>query len=327
MDIRDFRIEPSDLAWTGRDLARPESVIAEPDGTLWCSDGRGGATRIAPDGSQARFTPWGGEPNGLALAPDGRIVAANIALGRVQDMARDGSDARTLLDAIEGRPLGCANHVGFDGGRRLWITSTTRAEQWWATVGDRRADGFVARVERPDRLGAGEGAAAGGRILADGIWAANEARLDADERHLYVAETMAARILRFPVREDGSLGEREVHGPDPLGPACYPDGIVFDAEENLWVALPARNGVGVLTPEGEWRVVLEDPCQDALDAFHRRWEDGEATPEDFLAVAGETLRFVSSVCFAGPDRRRVHLGSLAMDRLPTFRSPIPGRAL
>jgi gluconolactonase len=30
------------------------------------------------------------------------------------------------------------------------------------------------------------------------------------------------------------------------------------------------------------------------------------------------------VCFAGPDRRTVHVGSLAMSRLPTFRSPVPG---
>lgn len=311
-DVRDFALGLDQLDWTGRDLARPESVIAESDGTVWCSDGRGGVTRIAPDGSQERFTGWGGEPNGLTFAPDGRIVTANIALGRIQAMTRDGRP-ETLLEEVDGRPLTCANHVGYDSRGRLWITCTTRGDHWWATIGDRRVDGFVALLDED-----------GGRVVAENIWAANEARLDAEERFLYVAETMGARILRFPVREDGSLGEREVFGPDPLGRACYPDGITFDVSGNLWVALPARNGVGVLTPDGDWRIVLEDPREEAIQAFHRKWYEGSVTPDDFMAVAGDVLQFVSSVCFAGPDRRTVHLGSLGMSRLPTFRAPVPG---
>jgi hypothetical protein len=47
-----------------------------------------------------------------------------------------------------------------------------------------------------------------------------EARLDAEERYLYVAETMQARILRFPVRSDGSLGDREVFGPTGWAPTA-----------------------------------------------------------------------------------------------------------
>jgi gluconolactonase len=42
------------------------------------------------------------------------------------------------------------------------------------------------------------------------------------------------------------------------------------------------------------------------------------------AAAGPRLQFPTSVCFAGPDLRTVHVGSLAMPRLPTFRSPVPG---
>jgi hypothetical protein len=43
-----------------------------------------------------------------------------------------------------------------------------------------------------------------------------------------------------------------------------------------------------------------------------------------LAAAGSRLQFPTSLCFAGPDRRTVYVGSLAMSRLPTFRSPVPG---
>lgn len=313
-DIRGFTVEIQELEWTGRDLVRPESVILDGDWNLWCSDARGGATRIGPDGSQELLTGWGGEPNGLAIAPDGRLVTANIALGRVQAMRRDGSGAETLLEEVDGRRLTCANHPNYDSRGRLWITCTTRAEHWWACAAEPRPDGFVVLVDER-----------GPRIVADGIWAANESRLDADERFLYVAETMKARVIRFPIREDGSLGEREVFGPDPLGDGAYTDGITFDSRGNLWVALPARNGIGVLAPDGRWQVVFEEPDQGALDAFHERQKAGTVAPEDFMAAAGRTVQFPSSLCFGGSDLRTAYVGSLAMSRLPTFRAPVAGR--
>jgi sugar lactone lactonase YvrE len=42
------------------------------------------------------------------------------------------------------------------------------------------------------------------------------------------------------------------------------------------------------------------------------------------AAAGPRLQFPTSVCFAGQDLRTAYVGSLAMPRLPTFRSPVPG---
>ena len=50
--IKEFRLDLSDLTFTGHDLVRPESIIAKPDGTLLMSDGRGGITQVDPDGNQ-----------------------------------------------------------------------------------------------------------------------------------------------------------------------------------------------------------------------------------------------------------------------------------
>jgi sugar lactone lactonase YvrE len=273
--IRHFTLDLDDLEWTGNDLVRPESVVAEPDGTLWASDARGGATRIDPGGGQSFLGGWGGEPNGLAIDPSGDLVTANIALGLVQRM--------------------------------------TREDQWWPAVAHPRPDGFIVLVDER-----------GARIVADGIYGTNEARLDPDERYLYVAETMKARILRFPVAADGSLGEREVFGPDGLGPGAFVDGFTFDAEGNLWVTTVVRNGLGVLDREGDWHVVFEDPREDALATFADKLRAGTGEPQDMLAAAGPTLQFPTSVCFAGEDLRTVYVGSLAMTRLPTFRSPVRG---
>ncbi len=51
-----FRVDPADLDYIGENLQRPECILAEPDGTLWSADARGGVVRIAPDGSQAIVT-------------------------------------------------------------------------------------------------------------------------------------------------------------------------------------------------------------------------------------------------------------------------------
>jgi hypothetical protein len=57
--IKRFTFDVDELGWTGHDLQRPESVVAEPDGTLWSSDGRGGVMRIDPDGGQALLAGCG----------------------------------------------------------------------------------------------------------------------------------------------------------------------------------------------------------------------------------------------------------------------------
>lgn len=312
-DLSGFTLELDELTWTGSDLARPESVVAQRDGTLWASDARGGVTRIAPDGSQRFLDGWGGEPNGLALAPDGALVTANIALGKVQRMTMDGVTS-TLFEQVDGLRLTAANFVFYDAAGRLWITCLTREDTWWPAAAAPRPDGFIVLVDER-----------GPRVVADGIYATNEARLDADGRHLYVAETMKARILRFPVAADGSLGEREVFGPDPLpGAAAFVDGFTFDAEGNLWVTNVVRNGLGVLTPQGEWHVVVEDPNEAALAEFLAQQAAGTVTPEHMGAAASPRFAFPTSVAFGGPDLRTVYIGSLAMPSLPTFRSPVPG---
>ncbi len=108
--ISGFTLDLGQLGWTGQDLQRPESVVAEPDGTLGASAGRGGATRIDPDGSQTLLGGWGGEPNGLAIDPDGNLVTGNIALGRVQRMTRDGQ-VSTVLEEVDGQRTTTANFV------------------------------------------------------------------------------------------------------------------------------------------------------------------------------------------------------------------------
>lgn len=313
--IEEFQLDLTQLTYTGEDLTRPESVLTQPDGTLWASDGRGGVTRIGPDGAQQFFGGLGGEPNGLAMLADGSLLIANIAGSAVQRLYPDGHIEDSLTE-VDGVKLTTPNFVFRDSRERIWIAVSTREDIWWPAAAHPRPDGFIVLVD-----------GRGPRIVADGIYFTNEIRLDAREEYLYVAETMARRILRFRVHPDGSLGDKEVFGPSSLGTAAFVDGFSFDAAGNIWVTTVLRNGVGIITPSGDYHVVFEDAHTEQLEAFEAKLAAGEAQPLDMLMAAGQTLQLVTSVNFGGPDLRTVYIGSLGMNRLPTFRSPVPGLAM
>ena len=310
--IKEFRLQLSDLTYTGHDLVRPESIIAQPNGTLWVSDGRGGVTRIDPDGQQEFIGGLGGEPNGLAMMDDGSILVANIGTGTIQKLHPDGH-AEEFLTEVDGVRLTSANYVYIDSKNRLWLAFSTRESHWWPAAAQPRPDGYIVLVDEK-----------GARIVRDDIYFTNEVRLDANEEYLYAAETMMSRILRFRVQPDGSLTDKEVFGPDGLGVGAAVDGFTFDRDGNVWVTTVLRNGVGIITPDGDYHVVFEDANEEILSTFEDKIRTGVAQPTDMLATVGSTLQLVTSLTFGGPDLRTAYIGSLGMNRLPTFRSPVPG---
>ncbi len=310
--IKEFQLALSDLSFTGHDLVRPESIIAQPNGALWTSDGRGGVTHINPDGTQQFLSGLGGEPNGLAMADDGSLLVANIGVGTIQKLYPDGR-TETILTEVDGVPVTCANFVFLDSKNRLWIAFSTREQQWWPAAAKPRPDGYIILLD--DK---------GARIVMDGIYFTNEIRLDAREEYLYVAETMKSRVLRFRVHPDGSLTDKEVVGPDGLGVGALVDGFAFDSEGNVWVTTPLRNGVGIITPDGDYHVVFEEANEPLLAAFEEKVAQGTVQPADMMATVGKTLQLLTSVTFGGPDLRTVYIGSLAMPHLPTFKSPVAG---
>jgi sugar lactone lactonase YvrE len=291
--IKEFRLELSDLTYTGHDLVRPESVLAHPNGMLLTSDGRGGVTRINPDGSQQFL---GG-------------------LGKVQKLHPDGH-VEDLLTEVDGVSITTPNFVFLDSRNRLWISVMTREHHWWPAAAAPRPDGYIVLLDEK-----------GPRIVADGLFLTNEIRLDAQEEYLYVVETNMNHLLRFRIQPDGSLTGKEIFGPNNLGAGAAVDGFSFDAEGNVWVTLVLRNGLGVITPDGDYHVVIEDPREDVLKSFEEKIANGTAEPNDMAMAAGPNLQFITSLAFGGPDLHTAYLGSLAMSTLPTFQSPVAGLPL
>lgn len=324
-----FQVDPQEIQFVGEGLQRPECILAEPDGSLWSADARGGVVHIAPDGSQAlvsqsfgtvfqeaaddaaRFTE-GTLPNGLAFAENGDILISNFGTDVLEVMDRQGN-TRLLYDSIDGRPIGKVNFVLRDSKNRLWLTISTRTKNWMATISPNISDGYIALADER-----------GLRIVADGFSFTNEVRLDAREEYLYIVETTGQRISRMRVGADGRLSHREVFGPSKLGDYGFPDGIAFDAYGNLWGTLVMADQVFALTPEGEFHVILDDRNDDTGLALERAFVADRVTPDEMLAAGGTIAPWFASVTFGGPDLRTVYVGSLRGTRIPWFRSPIAG---
>lgn len=326
--IDGFEVDPATLAYVGEDLHRPECILAEPDGSLWTADSRGGVVHIRPDGSQKLIVPANAAhqeaakndaesvvsrslPNGLAFARNGDILIANFGTDRLEVMTRDGV-LSVVADEIDGQPIGKVNFVLRDSRDRIWLSISTSIRNWMDAVSPKVRDGYVALFDR-GRL----------RIAADGIAFTNEIRLDAKEEWLYVAETTGRRITRFRVAEDGSLSGRETFGPSDHG--AFIDGIAFDAYGNLWGTHVMTDRIFAITPDGDLRILLDDDHSSAagvalLEAFER----DAVTPELMFACGGAIAPLFTSVTFGGPDLSMVYIGSLDGKRLPAFRSPVPG---
>src|SRR3974390_1257092 len=102
MEIAKFKLETDSFRSVGKNLSRPECIIAESDGTLWISDDRAAGTCLRPDGSQQLIGSMGGAPNGLAMAADGTIYVANIGHGAFYRLHRDGRH-EGFLGTLDGR--------------------------------------------------------------------------------------------------------------------------------------------------------------------------------------------------------------------------------
>ncbi len=319
-----WQVDPAHIRTIGRDLARPECILAERDGSLWTADSRGGVMHIRPDGSQRLITASGNAsaagqslvegtlPNGLAFARNGDILIANFGTDALEIMTRDGA-CRTLCDSVDGKPLGKVNFVLRDRQDRLWITISTKINPWPDAIRNHQADGYIAVID--DK---------GIRVVADGFYFTNEIRFDADEEWLYVAETCARRVTRLRVMPNGSLTDREIYGPRSLGSGLI-DGIAFDAYGNLWATMIFADRLVAITPKGDVHTLFDDGDRDAAARFDAEFDSGRAVNADTMAATGGRIApWLTSVTFGGAGLRTVYLGSLKGATLPCFASPVSG---
>ena len=327
--VLNFAVEKSAIQYIGNGLQRPECILAERDGILWSADARGGVVRISPGGKQQIITQQrsghfqavssetsryleGTLPNGLAFARNGDILISNFGTDCLELMSRDGA-TRVLADSIDGEPIGKVNFVLRDSRDRIWITVSTRIKNWMHALRTDLPDGYIARYIDGKF-----------RIVADGFHFTNEIRMDAREEFMYVVETTGGRVSRLRVGQDGSLTHREVFGPSNLGKGAWPDGIAFDIVGNLWGTMVYSDKLFVLTPQGDFRLLLDEGDPKKVDDLEQAFFANKVNEAILFATGQGIAPWMASVTFGGPDLQTIYIGSLKGNKIPYFRAPVPG---
>jgi len=325
----EFVLDKSAIQYIGSDLQRPECILAEPDGTLWSADARGGVVRISPDGKQQIITQQrsghfqgvtseatryleGTLPNGLAFARNGDILISNFGTDCLELMTRDGA-TKVLADSIDGEPIGKVNFVLRDSRDRIWITVSTRIKNWMHALRTDLPDGYIARYIDGKF-----------RIVADGFHFTNEIRMDAREEFMYVVETTGGCVSRLRVGKDGSLSNREVFGPSSLGKGAWPDGIAFDSLGNLWGTMVYSDKLFVLSPAGDFRLLLDEGDPKKVEALEKAFLENTVNEQVLFTTGQGIAPWMASVTFGGPDLQTIYIGSLKGKKIPYFRAPAPG---
>jgi sugar lactone lactonase YvrE len=323
-----FSIDRNAIQYIGEGLQRPECILAEPDGSLWAADARGGVVHIGRDGTQSVITQKyatplnpvtdkdrffvGTLPNGLAFAENGDIFISNFGTDCLEIMSRTG-ETRVMFDSVNGREIGKVNFVLRDSKNRLWVTITTMKKNWLDALVPDLTDGYILRYD--DR---------GLAIVADGLHFTNEVRMDAHEEYLYVVETTGGRILRYRVDNNGDLHNKEVYGPTRLGKGAYPDGIAFDSYGNLWGTMVYSDKLFVITPDGEMLTLLDEGDPEKVEQLDKAFYSSSVTNEILFQTGRGIAPWMASVTFGGPDLKTVYIGSLRGTRIPFFQSPAAG---
>lgn len=321
----DFKLDLDSVTFVGDGLMRPECVLATRAGALHVPDWRGGVVRIDPDGRQTMIGCAATKeettflPNGIALLRDGSWLFANLGPdGGIWHVYPDGRREPWLME-LDGVALPAVNFVWLDALERVWFTVMFRSHPgagrhgFRADVGDAYI-GLADSVDRPDSA----------RIAGENIVTANECRISLDGRYMYVNETFASQLCRFPLATDGSLGRREVFA--QFDEDTFPDGLTLDAEGALWITGVAANKIIRVQPDGTTHIVAED-----LDAAHmadvrRAVRDGSLNRTLLYDNHARVLPNITSLAFGGPDLRTAYLGSVSGSRIAVFHSPIAGAA-
>jgi gluconolactonase len=224
-----------------------EGPACAPDGTVYFVDiPANEILRLDPMGAKSISTK-SNATFGLYLAKDGTLYGAQASPGAITKIdPASGSisvvcDKRAQPDEKTGTALGRLNDLVVDDDGGIWFT---------APVLGRRREGAP-----PDAVYfVGKGASEAVEVISDAkLRGPNGINLSADGKTVYVVPYLSLTIMAYPIEGPGKLGAgREFYKiPPGTRETIGGDGLAVDDKGNLYVAVPPRAAIFVISPEGK----------------------------------------------------------------------------
>lgn len=286
-------------------LKFPEGPIALPDGSVLLVEiARGTLSRVSA-GQVEVVAELGGGPNGAALGPDGKCYVCNnggfdwlardgklypgeqpadYSGGRIERVDLSSGEVETLFTHCEGNLLRGPNDIVFDQTGGFWFT-----------------DHGKTRARDQDRTGVYYVTADAGEIreVIFPMIGPNGIGLSADERELYVAETVTARVWAYPLAGAGELDSTRPRRLLVDRPGWHMfDSLALDSEGGVCVATLIDGGITTLYPDDR--------------------------PPAFLATDD---RLTTNICFGGEDLKTAYITLSSSGRLVATEWPVTGLPL
>lgn len=226
-----------------------EGPACAPDGTMYFTDvPKGEILRLDAQGARV-VSKEAKQPFGLFFAKDGtlfctdggaqRIAAIDVATGK----ARTVCDARKVAEGADpaDNKLGKLNDLVLDRSGGIWFTAPV--------IGRKRAGAAPDAVYFVPV----EGGEATQVVRDDKVVAPNGVHLSPDSKTLYVLPYMSYDLMAYPIEGPGKLGAGKVLYTIPSGTRenLGGDGLTVDTKGNIFITVPARSAIFVLSPEGK----------------------------------------------------------------------------
>jgi gluconolactonase len=257
LDAETFTSMPASLRRKGEPSAwADEHMGGQPmdsfiEGPSFDAEGRlylvdipfGRVFRVDQAGEWTLVTEYEGQPNGLKIHPDGRILIADQRRGLLR-LDPAGGGVETVL--------GAGDLPGFKGFNDLTIAANGDVyvtDQ--GTTGLHDPTGRVLRLTTDGRVD----------VLLDNVPSPNGVVLDGDERVLFVAATRDNAVWRAPLTPGG--GVVKVGRFVSLFGVSGPDGLALDEAGRLVVGHASLGNVFVFAPNGELAVRVRCPTGSA----------------------------------------------------------------
>jgi gluconolactonase len=236
------------------DLGAPEGPVALPDGTWLIVEAaaeRGCVSWLSADGRGKSVIKQTGRPNGLAVDAAGVIWVAESKVPSLLRLTMDGK-CEVVADGCDGEPFLFPNDLCFGPDGALYLTDSGVQIENFAPNNQIRSDYLDVRYDgRLYRVDPGTGAIT---KVDEGILFTNGIAFGPDDM-LYVDESVTGNVFRYGW-QDG-----ELHAPRTLfgnviradAPPGWkgPDGMAFDENGLLYVAVFGQGDVTVLGAKGE----------------------------------------------------------------------------
>ncbi len=260
-----------------------ECIAVHPDGSVWAGGEAGQIYRVSSDGSKIEeINNTGGFILGIAFSPEARWLAICDSKNKcVWKLDIKSNRLDKFAMGAAGENFNIPNYAVFDKQSNLYVSESGAFRE------------IKGKIFRYNQNGTGQ-------IWHNGPFNfANGMALSVNEQYLFVVCSWLPGIERIEIKADGTAGKREVYA---TLPQTCPDGLAFDAEENLYVSCYAPNSIFKVSKNQEVTLLIND------------WE-------------AHTLSNPTNIAFGGKNFRQLFTANLGRWHISKINMPVQGLKL